>query len=489
MYIPDIRIIPVYGGASINEQIKQAQKGVHIIVATPGRLIDLIERKAVKINHVHRVILDEADEMLNMGFLDSINEILSHLPEQRNTLLFSATMPAEILTLTKKYMHAPVEVTIGERNAGADNIKHLCYTVHAKDKYLVLKRVADFYPDIYAIVFCRTRRETQEVADKLIQDGYNAESLHGDLSQTQRELVMSKFRVKNIQLLVATDVAARGIDVQDLTHVINYNLPEEVDQYTHRSGRTGRAGKAGISVSIINLKEKKFVKQIEKRIGKQFIYAKVPTGKEVCEKQLFHLINKIETVEIDTIEIEPFLPALFKKLDWFDKEELIKRLVSVEFNRFLKYYKDAVDLNETEEHRGEAGKHEKRRSIDGSGNYTRMYLNIGKIDGLNPPGLMNILNEQMPGQKFSIGEIEILKKHCVFEIEKKAVKKLLNVFDNTYLDNRRIVLKIDHESGVESRDRDRGERPPRRDGSGRRDRGKREGDFPTKPKRNKKFRA
>ncbi len=354
-YSEGVKILPVYGGSSIDNQVQALKKGVQIVVATPGRLIDLIGRRAIKLNQVMTIVLDEADEMLNMGFVDSINEILEQIPGEHNTLLFSATMPSEVANIARKYMHHPVEITIGSKNSGAENIKHKYFTVHAKDKYTALKRIVDFNPHVYGIVFCRTRRETQEIADKLIKDGYNAESLHGELSQAQRDMVMGKFRNRIVQLLVATDVAARGIDVDDLTHVINYNLPDDLEAYTHRSGRTGRAGKAGTSIAIINLKERHLIHQIEKKIGKTFISAKVPGGREICEKQLFNLIDKMENVDIENTEIDNFLPVIYRKLEWMDKEEVIKRFVALEFNRFLEYYRNARDINVNEEKGGYQG--------------------------------------------------------------------------------------------------------------------------------------
>lgn len=452
-YTGGIKILAVYGGASIETQIKALRSGVHIIVATPGRLIDLIERNVVKLELVTKVILDEADEMLNMGFSESIDNILQYVPQPRNTLLFSATMPPEIASIAKKYMNKPIEVTIGVKNSGAENIKHVCYTVHAKDRYLTLKRLADFYPDIYGIVFCGTRRETQEVADKLIADGYNAEALHGDLSQTQRDYVMHKFRIKNLQLLVATDVAARGLDVDDLTHVINYNLQGELDLYTHRSGRTGRAGKEGISIVITNLKEKHLIRNIEKKIGKKFEWAKVPSGKQVCEKQLYYLIDKLESVEIEHDDIEPFLPWVYKKLEWLDKEGLIKRLVSVEFNRFLQYYRDSRDLNLVADDHQKSDKFQKsertqahaRLSDSPQAGYTRLFINIGRIDGIYPNNLIELLKKKSKSKKVDIGRIDIKKKHTVFEIENSVVSNLLKSFNGMVFENRKVVLKIDEE--------------------------------------------
>jgi len=443
-YIDNLHVLPVYGGSSYDVQIKALKRGVQIVVATPGRLIDLMHRKAIKLRDVHSVVLDEADEMLNMGFLDSINDILAEVPESRSTLLFSATMPREVAVIAKKYMNNPVEITIGNRNSGAENIKHVYYTVHARDKYTALKRIVDFYPSIYGIVFCRTRIDTQEIADKLIGDGYNAEALHGDLSQVQRDSVMQKFRIRHVQLLVATDVAARGLDVNDLTHIINYALPDDLSAYTHRSGRTGRAGKAGTSIAIINLKEKHLIRQIEKLINKSFIAAKVPGGREICEKQLFNLINKMENVEIENSDIDPFLPAIYKKLEWLEKEDVIKRFVALEFNRFLEYYRNAKDINVFEEkghesfrdkggkesYRDRGGKESFRdkggRKDSGKEvtSFTRLVINAGKGDGLYPNNLIELINANSPGKRIRIGEITLGKNDGVFEVDTEYAKFL-----------------------------------------------------------------
>jgi ATP-dependent RNA helicase DeaD len=427
-YIDDLHVLPVYGGSSMEVQIKSLKKGVQIVVATPGRLIDLMHRKAIKLRDVQSVVLDEADEMLNMGFLDSINEILAEVPENRSTLLFSATMPKEVAVISRNYMRNPIEITVGDRNSGAENIKHVYYTVHAKDKYTALKRIVDFYPSIYGIVFCRTRIDTQEIADKLIGDGYNAEALHGDLSQSQRDSVMQKFRIRHVQLLVATDVAARGLDVNDLTHIINYALPDDLSAYTHRSGRTGRAGKAGTSIAIINLKERHLIRQIEKQINKSFIAAKVPGGREICEKQLFNLINKMENVEIEHSEIDPFLPAIYRKLEWLEKEDVIKRFVALEFNRFLEYYRNARDINVNEEKgresfrdkggkesfRDKGGRGEGRKEVS---SFTRLVINAGKGDGLYPNNLIELINANSPGKRIRIGDITLGKNDGVFEVD------------------------------------------------------------------------
>jgi ATP-dependent RNA helicase DeaD len=441
-YMDGIKILPVYGGSSIDTQIKAIKKGVQIIVATPGRLMDLIERRAVKLANVERVVLDEADEMLNMGFLDDINTILAQVPPTRTTMLFSATMPDAIAKITHKYMNDPVEIIIGAKNSGAENVKHVCYTVHARDKYLALKRIADFTPGIYGIVFCRTRKETQEIADKLILDGYNADALHGDLSQAQRDSVMQKFRIRNISLLIATDVAARGLDVDDLTHVINYNLPDDLDIYTHRSGRTGRTGKAGISVVILNLKEKHALRTIEKNIRKSFAHLKVPSGREICEKQLFHFIDKMEKVEVDHAQINSYLPVIFRKLEWLDKEDIITHFVSLEFNRFLEYYKNAKDLNANEE-KGESGKgREKFRDRErGSGKgFSRLFINMGKMDGLFASQLIDLINSNTRGMKVDIGRIDLLKSFSFFEIESSAEQDVIKALNSNVNFAGRLVM-------------------------------------------------
>jgi len=443
--IEHLNIVPVYGGASIDTQIRALNRGSHIVVATPGRLKDMIERKAVSLHTVEKLVLDEADEMLTMGFTESIDAILSYLPKHTNKFLFSATMPIPIANIAKKYMRNATEITIGNKNSGADNIKHICYTVQAKDKYATLKRIADYYPNIYGIVFCRTRKETQEIADSLIRDGYNAEPLHGDLSQGQRDSVMNKFRSKTIQLLVATDVAARGIDVDDLTHIINYNLPEESDAYNHRSGRTGRAGKHGVSIAIINLKEKYRIKNIEKKIGKEFLWEKVPNGKDVCEKQLFHLIEIIEHIEIEHDDIEPFLPIIFKKLGWLEKEDLIKRLVSVEFNRFLQYYRNAEDLNIIFDKKDKSNKKDfsKFDKNGTNGNYAKLFINIGKTDGFHPSLMIDTLNRMAKGVKFRLGKISLFKNHSIFEVDSSKAEMIISAINGQIFDDRTIVVKYD----------------------------------------------
>ena len=358
-YIPHLHIAAVYGGTSIETQIKELKRGVQIIVATPGRLIDLMHRGKAKLENVRNMVLDEADEMLNMGFQESITEILSGVPEDRNTLLFSATMSREVERVAKGYLHDYKEIVVGSRNEGAENVNHIYYMVNAKDKYLALKRLVDFYPKIYAIIFCRTKLETQEVADKLIKDGYNAEALHGDLSQQQRDLTMQKFRSHLTQILVATDVAARGLDVTELTHVINYGLPDDIENYTHRSGRTGRAGKKGTSISIIHSREKYKVRNIERVISKEFIDGTLPSAEEICKKQLFKSMDDILKTDVDEEQIAPYVKDIKRQFEYIDKEDLIKKIVTVTFGRFLDYYKNAPEIEKPTTQNGRAD-HQRR---------------------------------------------------------------------------------------------------------------------------------
>jgi ATP-dependent RNA helicase DeaD len=432
-YTGNLKILAVYGGASIDNQIRGLKKGAHIIVATPGRLIDLIGRGVVNFSNVSTVILDEADEMLNMGFLDSINEILEEIPEGRRTLLFSATMSSEIASIAKKYMNNPVEITIGTKNSSAENVSHAYYIVHAKDKYKVLKRIADSEPDIYAIVFCRTRRETQEVASKLINDDYNADALHGDLSQSQRDAVMQKFRSRNLRLLVATDVAARGLDVNDLTHVINFSLPDDAEVYTHRCGRTGRAGKKGISISLVHLKEKHNLQKIERLLKKSFKVIPIPTGSEICGKQLFNWVSKLETVATDHQEIEKFLPEIKSKLSGLDMDELLKRIVSLEFDRFLDDYRHGEDLIDPVPNKADSfGRNGKKGSNkQAESNYSRLFINLGKSDGFYPEQLIDLVNTNTRGRKIPIGKIDLLKTFSFFEVEESKADGLIRALKNT----------------------------------------------------------
>ena len=457
-YITDLKILPVYGGSSIESQIKSLKAGVHIIVATPGRLIDLMERKVARLDTVADVVMDEADEMLNMGFTDSINAILEKVPEERNTLMFSATMSPEIARIAKTYLHDAKEITIGTKNEGSKNVHHIAYTVHAKDKYLALKRVVDFYPQIYGIIFCRTRKETQEIADKLIQDGYNADSLHGELSQAQRDLVMQKFRQRHLQLLVATDVAARGLDVNDLTHVINYGLPDDTESYTHRSGRTGRAGKTGVSIAIINLREKGKMREIERIIKKKFDIGTLPTGKEICEQQLIKLIDDIEKVKVDEEEIETFLPGIYRKLEWLSKEDLIKRVVSMEFNRFLDYYKNAAEIEqpkgnekrESPKERKDHGSDHEKTSRKAEKGYTRLFLNLGKTDGFYANQIIELINRNLKKERIEIGRIDLMQNFSFFEIAEAQAPMVIKALNKTTANGRRVIVEVAGENNGKS---------------------------------------
>jgi len=450
-YTGDVRVLAVYGGASIGNQIRELKKGIHIIVATPGRLIDLIGRGAVKLGSVRTVVLDEADEMLNMGFLDSINEILETVPENRRTLLFSATMSSDIASIARRYMSDPIEATIGQKNSSAENVAHNYYLVHAKDKYKVLKRIADFEPDIYAIVFCRTRKETQEVASRLINDGYNADSLHGDLSQAQRDAVMQKFRSRNLNMLVATDVAARGLDVDDLTHVINFSLPDETEVYTHRCGRTGRAGKKGISISLVHLREKNNLHKIERLLKKTFTAVPVPSGSEICSKQLFHWVAKLDSVETDHKEIEKILPDIKKKLENLSREELLRKIVSLEFNRFLDDYRyteeviNVVDEGEKESWNRKDRQRDKYRSDKAK--YSRLFINAGKNDGLSPEQLISQINSNTKGKKIPVGKIDILKSFAFFEVEEKDADTIIRALANKKIWSKKIAVEVAQEKG------------------------------------------
>ena len=445
-YIDNLKVLPVYGGSSIESQIKTLKRGVHVVVATPGRLLDLMNRKTVNLSMVKNVILDEADEMLNMGFTESINEILTAVPSTRNMLLFSATMPQGIANITKNYMKHPKEIVIGKKNEGNKNIKDIYYMVRAQDKYLALKRIADYYPNIYGIIFCRTRKETQEIADKLIQDGYNADSLHGELSQAQRDYVMQKFRVKNIQLLVATDVAARGLDVDDLTHVINYGLPDEIESYTHRRGRTGRAGKTGISISICHIKEKEKIRLIENIIKKKFEKGIIPSGHDICNKQLFNLVDQIEKVKVNEEDIAMLMPQIFRKLEWLDKEDIIKRVVSLEFNRMIDYYKEADEIKEVDE-RSELKAHGERRvqrNHTAEEGFVRLFINFGKIDGLYPNQLIELVNRCVSG-KIRIGKIDLRDSFSFFEVEENEAIHAVNSMNGFEVDGKHISVEFAQE--------------------------------------------
>jgi len=435
-YVPGFKVVSVYGGANIEPQINAIKKGCQIVVGTPGRTLDLIKRKVLKVKNIRWLVLDEADEMLNMGFKDELDAILEQTPDQKETLLFSATMPNEIRRIAEKYMNNPEEVLAGKKNIGAENVKHEFYAVQAKDRYEVLKRIADINPKIYSIVFCRTRRETKEVADKLIADGYNADALHGDLSQAQRDSVMNRFRIKHLQILVATDVAARGLDVNDLTHVINYNLPDELEIYIHRSGRTGRAGKSGTSVSICHSRELNKIRKLEELSGKKFTKRLVPDGKEICEKQLFNLIDKVEKIEVDNSQIEQFLPVIYKKLDWLSREDLIKHFVSVEFNRFLAYYKNSRDLNVSSRPQKEPIKKGKAH------NFSRFFISVGSKSGLTVPHLIGLINDTTEKRNIEIGKIDIMKRFSFFEIDSKFEQEILKAFKNAKYEGGKVSVEL-----------------------------------------------
>lgn len=429
-YIPDVHVIPVYGGANIETQIRALKKGVHIIVATPGRLIDLMKRGVAKLGAVSNVVLDEADEMLNMGFSEDLNTILAGVPEERNTLLFSATMSKEIDKIARTYLREPKEIVVGSRNEGAENVNHIYYMVSAKDKYLALKRIVDFHPRIFAIIFCRTKIETQDIADKLIKDGYNAESLHGDLSQQQRDLTMQKFRHHMTQLLVATDVAARGLDVDDLTHVINYGMPDDIENYIHRSGRTGRAGKKGTSIAIVHTREKGKIRQVERQLGKEFVVGEMPSPQEICKKQLFKVMDQIVKTDVDENQIAPFMQDINRFFEFVEKDDLIKKIVSVEFGKFLAYYADAPEVrietgkkgnSEQRRDRKERGKGGRRQAEEG---YSRLFINLGKKDGFFPGEVMQFINRNVKG-RVEVGHIDLQSTISFIEVPSEDAERVM----------------------------------------------------------------
>lgn len=460
-YMKGVNIVAVYGGTSIENQIHALRHGAQIIVATPGRLIDLMHRGKVKLENVNNVVLDEADEMLNMGFADSINEIFEGLPEERNTLLFSATMSKEIEKIAKSYLNEYKEIIVGSRNEGAENVNHIYYLVNAKDKYLALKRIVDFNPKIFGIIFCRTKLDTQEIADKLIHDGYNAESLHGDLSQQQRDLTMEKFRQHLTQLLVATDVAARGLDVDDLTHVINFGLPDDIESYTHRSGRTGRAGKKGTSISIIHTREKHKMRAIEKEIGKAFVEGDIPSPKEICKKQLYKVMDQIVKTDVNDEEIDPFMKDINRYFEFMDKGDLIKKIVSMEFGKFLAYYADAPEIekptsrpareerktkrNDRNSQRGDKGQ-TKRGKKKAEKGYKRLFINLGKNDGFYPGEVMQYINKHVKGRQ-DVGHIDLLDKFSYIEVPEKDAAKVMKALDGTVYKGREVRCNDADEKG------------------------------------------
>ncbi len=454
-YVAGIKVLAVYGGASIERQVNALKRGVQIIVATPGRLLDLIRRGSVHLAAVAALVLDEADEMLNMGFQEELNAILAQTPATKTTLLFSATMPKGVAAIARQYMTSPLEITIGQRNAGADNVRHLYYMVHARKRYLALKRIVDSNPDSYGIIFCRTRQETKEIAEKLAGDGYRADALHGDLSQSQRDHIMARFRARNIQLLVATDVAARGLDVSDLTHVINYNLPDDIANYTHRSGRTGRAGKPGIAISIIHMREKHLIRAIEKKINKAFEECRVPSGLDICKIQILRHLDRVLEVPVDEDRLEPFLPAIAQKLSALDRDALIKRLVSLEFNRIFAYYQNAPDLNETRESKENGRKRSRKHMVaegrsafgENIGTFTRFALNIGKKDGVRPVRLIGMINERTGIRDIAIGKIAITEKRSFMEADSRFANDILEAFQNLMMNGKHVTIEITGQGG------------------------------------------
>ena len=450
-YMPAVRILPVYGGADIVPQMRALRQGVHIIVATPGRLIDLMHRGAAKLEEVHTVILDEADEMLSMGFSESIDAVLEGVPAQHRTLLFSATMSREIERIAQNYLTDARQMVVGSRNEGAENVNHIYYMVRASDKYLALKRVVDFYPKIYAIVFCRTRMETQEIADRLIQDGYNADALHGDLSQQQRDLTMQRFRQHRIQLLVATDVAARGLDVDDLTHVINFGMPDDIENYTHRSGRTGRAGKKGTSICIVHSRERNKIRDVERTIHKEFVRGTLPSPKEICSKQLWKVIDDIERVEVDEEEIEEFLPEVRRKLEWLDKDDLLRRIVSREFGRFLQYYANAPEIEDVvpgekpeKGKRDRGAKGAKRQAGDHApeAGFARLFITLGKADGFYAREIIGYVNNHVEGPKIEMGRIDLRPRFSFFEVHEADAPRILEAMQGLEYKGRHVGVDL-----------------------------------------------
>ncbi len=442
-YMHGIHIEAVYGGASIAQQIRALKHGAHIIVATPGRLIDLINRGVAQLDEAYNVVLDEADEMLNMGFSESIDAILERIPSKRNTLLFSATMSREIEKIAKTYLKNHKEIVVGSRNEGAENVNHIYYMVNAKDKYLALKRIVDYNPRIFAIIFCRTKLETQEIADKLIRDGYNAESLHGDLSQQQRDLTMQKFRQHTVQLLVATDVAARGLDVDDLTHVINFGLPDDIENYTHRSGRTGRAGKKGTSISIVHSREKHKIRNIEKEIGKKFVEGTIPSAQEICQKQLYKVMDQIVKTDVNDEQIEPFMKDISRYFEYVEKDDLIKKIVSLEFGKFLAYYANAPEImpvSSKEQKEGER-RGSKNISTKPEAGYRRLFINLGKADHFYPGELMQFLNKHVRGH-VEVGHIDLLSKFSYFDVPEADAKRVMQYLNGQFFKNREVRCNL-----------------------------------------------
>lgn len=461
-YVGKIGVVPVYGGASAEEQIRALKANAQVVVGTPGRVLDLLKRKKLRISGISRLILDEADEMLSMGFKEELNAILEQTNPEKQVLLFSATMPRDIAHIARKYMDQPVEISAGRKNIGAENVEHTYYMVHARDRYKALRRIVDMNPSLYGIVFCRTRRETREVAEKLMQDGYDADALHGDLSQAQRDMIMKKFRMNHLKLLIATDVAARGIDVNDLTHIINYNLPDDPEVYIHRTGRTGRVGKKGQAISLIHVKEQGKIRTIQKMVGKTFKQQPVPDGKDICRKQLFHFVDQVENTQVDEDRIRDFIPGILKKLEWLDKEELIKRFVSLEFERFLSYYEGAPDLNvpaaskKTAEKPGyekkdmpgragrkkNAGKPSSHNRRDKDVRFQRFFINQGKKQKLDKRELLKLINQSMNDRSLEIGKIDIQNNFSFFQVDARYEEKLLMAFRKAKFNGKEVEVNL-----------------------------------------------
>ena len=482
-FAPHLRILAVYGGSSIQTQMRALHRGIHILVATPGRMNDLLRRGAAKLDGIKRVVLDEADEMLNMGFQEELESILKEVPKTARTLLFSATMPKQVAAMAGKYMKDPEEVIVGQRNSGAERVTHECFMVHARDRYPALKRIIDARPGFYGIVFCRTRVETQDIASRLTADGYNADALHGDLSQDQRDRTMNNFRVRNLQILVATDVASRGLDVNDLTHIINYDLPSDPDVYTHRSGRTGRAGKAGVSIVLVHMRENYKIRAIERIMNKRFENKQVPSGREVCEAQLVALLEKIKNAEVPDAQLDAYLPKINEVLGDLTREDLIKRMVGRDFSRILSYYKDAHELNvpphsaprergPQREHRDQRDEPRPERSApprgDDSGELVTVRINIGRRNAINPPTLISLINRSTPGPMLKLGRISITENDTLFEVQASGVEKLLANLNKVQHGERQVSAVIDNQSGHINPDRrprpQHGDRPPYRGG-------------------------
>ncbi len=457
-YEKNINVVAIYGGASITEQARQIKRGAQIVVATPGRMKDMIGRGLVNISKIDYCILDEADEMLNMGFYEDIKDILSNTPQEKSTWLFSATMPKEVSIIAKKFMHSPQEITVGSKNSGASTVQHEYYVVGGRDRYPALKRLADAHPDIFSVVFCRTKRDTQKVAENLIEDGYNAGALHGDLSQNQRDLVMNSFRKKQIQMLVATDVAARGIDVDDITHVINYQLPDEIETYTHRSGRTGRAGKSGISMVIVTRSEMRKIQAIERKIQQKFVHNKIPTGPEICEIQLYHLASKIKDTQIDK-DVENYLPAIYDVLQGIDRDELIKKMVSVEFTRFSNYYNKAKDLNSSVSKDGNRDRSGQRGPNDNGS--VRYFINVGEKDGYDWMSLKDFIRDTVGLGRDDLFKVDVKDSFSFFNTEAAVTDQILQTFIDFKVKGRFVNVEVSKSPGGGRRGgsgRDRGRR-------------------------------